>query len=137
MDRNVPWELRRDTAMALARSGNLAGADVLEEVMRRESSSRRLEVIEILRSQLDDPAARRIVAAGLEQGNSSSVQLKALSALEAISADPQVAMMVRPLLDRNESTSVQQKAIQILTSHMQLAEARSAVATSTTSGISS
>ena len=128
LESSAPWEVKRETALALARARNLSGAAVLEEIMQRESSSRRLELLEVLSGLTADPVVLRIVAAGLTPGNSSSVKLKALDVLRTAAARPEVAALVEPVLERSESSSVQHKAVQILSGHVGAPRVRRAVA---------
>ena len=128
LESNAPWAVKRETALALARAGNLSAAPVLEEIMQRESSSRRIELIEAVSGLIADPVALRIVAAGLQPGNSSSVKLGALDALSTAAARPEVAALVEPVLERGESSSVQHKAVQILSAHVGAPRARRAIA---------
>ena len=128
LESSAPWEVKRETALALARARNLSAAAVLEEIMQRERSSRRLELLEVLSGLTADPVALRIVAAGLTPGNSSSVKLKALDVLRTAAARPEVAALVEPVLERRESSSVQHKAVQILSAHVGAPRVRRAVA---------
>ena len=128
LESSAPWEVKRETALALARAGDLSAAAVLEEIMRRESSSRRLELLEIVSGLTADPVALRIIAAGLQPDNGSSVKLRALDALGAAAARPEVAALVEPVLERRESSSVQHKAVQVLSAHVSAPRVRRAVA---------
>ena len=128
LDSSAPWEVKRETALALARAGDLSAAAVLEEIMQRESSSRRLELLEVLSGLTADPVALRIIAAGLQPDNGSSVKLRALDALGPAAARPEVAALVEPVLDRRESSSVQHKAVQVLSAHVGAPRVRRAVA---------
>ena len=128
LESSAPWEVKRETALALARAGDLSAAAVLEEIMQRESSSRRLELLEVLSGLTGDPVALRIIAAGLRPDNGSSVKLRALDALGPAAARPEVAALVEPVLDRRESSSVQHKAVQVLSAHVGAPRARRAVA---------
>ena len=128
LESSAPWEVKRETALALARARNLSAAAVLEEIMQRERSSRRLELLEVLSGLTADPVALRIVAAGLTPGNSSSVKLKALDVLRTAAARPEVTALVEPVLERRESSSVQHKAVQILSAHVGAPRVRRAVA---------
>ena len=58
----MSWEAKRELAFSMARSGDFSAAAVLEDVMRRESSSRQIELIRILGSHLTNPTARNIIA---------------------------------------------------------------------------
>ena len=128
LDSSAPWEVKRETALALARAGDLSAAAVLEEIMQRESSSRRLDLLEVLSGLTGDPVALRIIAAGLRPDNGSSVKLRALDALGPAAARPEVAALVEPVLERRESSSVQHKAVQVLSAHVGAPRARRAVA---------
>ncbi len=75
------WEVRRETAVALARVGDLSAMGVLDDIMRRESTSRRLELIAILARQRETPEIRRILLTGLDASTSTSVKLRTLAAL--------------------------------------------------------
>ncbi len=118
LDTHTAWEFRRDVAMAMARQGDLAGAAVLEEIMRRESSSRQQELIRILGAHLENPEARRLIGLGCEAVHSSSTQLVALRTLRPVAAQTDVLMSVREAITRNNSSSVQIEAIQTLTPHV-------------------
>jgi tetratricopeptide (TPR) repeat protein len=122
------WELKRDAAMALAREGNLSGAAILEQIMRRESTGRQLAVVKILERHLSDPSARRILLLGLESSRSSSVQLRTLEALEPIAGDPEVAAAIERVLAGKSSSSVEQKAIDVASEHIDEPHVRRAVA---------
>ncbi len=128
LESSAPWAVKRETALALARAGNLSAAPVLEEIMQRESSSRRLDLLEVLSGLAADPVALRIIAAGLQPGNGSSVKLRALDALSTSAARPAVAALIEPVLERRESSSVQHKAVQILSPHVGAPRVRRAVA---------
>ena len=128
LESSAPWAVKRETALALARAGNLSAAPVLEEIMQRESSSRRLELLGVLSGLTADPVALRIVAAGLQPGNGSSVKLRALDALSTAAARPEVAALIEPVLERGESSSVQHKAVQVLSAHVGIPRVRRAVA---------
>ncbi len=112
------WELKRDTAFALAREGNLSAADVLEETMERESSSRQLEILRILKPRVSDEAARRVVLRGLDPGRSTGVQLRALQALEPVAFEEDVARAIEVLLSSGASTSVSLEAVRALGAHL-------------------
>ncbi len=121
------WELRRDTSLALARQGNLAGADVLEEIMRRGSSSRQLELVKILGRRVEDPVARGIIIIGLEPSHSSSVQLRTLQTLQPVVKDREVIRAIQGTLTRETSSSVKLKAIEVLRGFMDDAGVRRAM----------
>ncbi len=122
------WELKRDAAMALAREGNFSGTAALEQIMRRESTSRQLEVVKILERHLSNPSARRILLIGLESSRSSSVQLRTLEALESVASEPEVAAGIERVLAGNSSSSVEQKAIEVAAEHIDEPHVRRAVA---------
>jgi DNA-directed RNA polymerase specialized sigma24 family protein len=114
------WELRREVALSLARQGDLSGASVLEEIMRRESSSRQLDLVAALAPRVQDSTARRIVLLALEPGHSSSLQLKALEVLAPVATQPdavaaaEVREVARVGLRPNTSSSVQLEAVRAL-----------------------
>jgi hypothetical protein len=121
------WELKRDTAMALARQGNLSAADVLEEAMERESSSRQLEILRILKPRVADADARRVVIRGLDPGRSTGVQLRALQTLEPVVREDDVARAIEVLLSSGSaSTSVNLEAVRALSAHLDRASTRKA-----------
>ena len=122
------WEVKRDTAVALARVGDLSAADVLEEIMRRESTSRRLELIGILASQALKLETRRILLTGLEASTSTSVKLRTLEAFESIAGETDVAAGIERLLASRASTSAKRKAIQVLVPHKARPRVREALA---------
>ncbi len=128
LESSAPWDVKRETALALARAGDLSAAAVLEEIMQRESSSRRIELLEVLSGLTADPVALRIIAAGLQPGNGSSVKLRALDALSTAAARPEVAALVESVLERGESSSVQHKAVQVLSAHVAAPRVRRALA---------
>ena len=128
LESSAPWEVKRETALALARARDLSAAPVLEQIMQRERSSRRLELLDVLSGLAGDPVALRIIAAGLEPDNSSSVKLKALDVLKTVADRPDVTALIQPVLERNESSSVQHKALQILSGHVAGPRVRRAVA---------
>ncbi|HXV59410.1 MAG TPA: tetratricopeptide repeat protein, partial [Vicinamibacteria bacterium] len=121
------WELKRDTAFALARQGNLAGRDVLEEAMERESSSRQIELIHILAPHVSNPEARGILILALDRSRSTSVTLRALKALEPASAQEEVTAAFERLLASGFSTSVKLEAIRTLSPRLDVASVRRAV----------
>jgi len=110
----TPWEYRREVACALARAGDFSAASILEEIMRRESTSRQQDLIRILGGHLSSPTARNILAIGLDPSRSSSVQLLALRTLKPVAGQPEVTLQVEQAITRNNSSSVQQEAIQVL-----------------------
>ncbi len=110
------WESRRDLVFAMARAGDFSGVSVLEDVMRRESSSRQQELIRILGGHLSNQSARRVLALALEPSRSSSVQLLALKTLQPVAGQQDVAGMIEMALARNNSSSVQLEAIRVLRS---------------------
>ncbi len=120
------WELKRDTAFALAREGNLSAADVLEETMERESSSRQLEILRILKPRVSDQAARRVVLRGIDPGRSTGVQLRALQALEPVAFEEDVARAIEVLLSSGASTSVSLEAVRALGAHLDRSNVRRA-----------
>jgi hypothetical protein len=124
---NVAWSTKRETAYALARSGNFSGATILEEAMSREGSSRKIELIKILERHTSDPVARRILVLGLEPSNSSSVQLQTLSALQSLVVRTEINLNLARVLEGSASSSVKQKTIQILRPHIELPGIRSAL----------
>lgn len=111
---SMSWEVRREVASAMARSGDFSAAGVLEEVMRRESSSRQMELIRILGDHLTDPAARSLIAMGLGPSRSTSVQLLALRTLKPVAAESEVTRLIEVAISRSNSSSVQQEVIQTL-----------------------
>ncbi len=131
------WELKRDTALALARQGDLRGANVLEETMRRGSSSRQLELVKILERKVQDPVARRILIIGLEPSRSSSVKLLTLEALEPVARDPEVLRAIQNTVSERTSSSVSMKAIQVLGRYVDNGPVRSAIASGLSEGNSS
>ncbi len=114
LSETMSWEARRELALSMARSGDLSAAAVLEDIMRRESSSRQMELIRILGGHLTDPVARNIIAIGIDPSESSSVQLLALRTLKPVAAEPEVTAMIVPALSRSNSSSVQSEAIDVL-----------------------
>lgn len=108
------WELKRDVAFALARGGDFTAVSILEEAMRRESSSRQQELIRILGDHLSNRSARRVFAQALEPGRSSSVQLLALRTLRPVAGQQDVALMIEAAVTRNNASSVQLEAIRTL-----------------------
>ena len=133
----VSWEARRDMALALARAGDFSGADILEEVMRRESSSRKLLLIRILGRHTSNPVARRILTMGLEPSNAGSVQLQTLAALRELADRPEITTAIVPVLEGSYSTSVQMKALQALMPYVQRPNVRTAIAGALSPGNSS
>lgn len=131
------WELKRDTAIALARQGDLTGANVLENVMRRGSSSRQLEIVKILERKVQDPIARRILVIGLEPRRSSSVKLRTLEALEPVARDPETLRAIQNTVTGRTSSSVSLKAIQVLARYTDNGPVRAAIASGLTEGHSS
>jgi len=127
-DQRTSWPLKRDTAYAMARKGNLAAADVLERAMERESSSRQIELARILSPLASRPAARRILILGLSSARSSSVKLRALRALEPVASKDDVADAIGGLLSNGSSSSVKMQAVQVLRSRLDSANARQAMA---------
>ena len=122
------WSLKRDTAYALARKGNLAASDVLEQAMERESSSRQVELARILAPWVSDPTARRILILGLSDGRSSTVKLRVLESLQHVSDEPDVAEAIGRVLANGSSSTVKQKAVHTLAGHVDSERSRSALA---------
>ncbi len=112
----ISWEVKRDVAFAMARSGDFTAVSILEEAMRRESSSRQQELIRILGGHLSDRAARRVFGLALQPSRSSSVQLMALRTLRPVSGEEDVALMIEAAIARNNASSVQLEAIRTLRS---------------------
>jgi Tetratricopeptide repeat len=135
------WELKRDTAYALARRGNFAAADVLEEALERESSSRQAELIRILADHTSDPEARRLLVTALEHGRSTGVQLRTLEALDPVAGREEVAAAVESLLSGSgsgsTSTAVSLAALRLLSTHLDEPRARQAASHALESGNSS
>ena len=125
---STSWELKRDTAIALARSVNVIAPDVLEEIMRREASSRQLELVAILSDRTSNPTARRVLLLGLEPSLSTSVQLRALQALAPVAAESEVTGAMARALAGRTSSSVKLQAIQVLAPHASLPNVRRALA---------
>jgi tetratricopeptide (TPR) repeat protein len=128
LESGLSWEMRREVAMSLARRGDLTAVDVLEEIMRRESTSRQIDLVNVLGERMQESAARRIVLSALEPGHATSVQLKALEVLAPVAAQPEVAAATARLLEEENSSSVQLKAVQVLRPHLAVPAVRTALA---------
>ena len=111
---STSWQVKRDLAFAMARSGDLTAVGILEDVMQRESSSRQIELIRILSTHLADPVARNVIAMGVDPSKSSSVQLLAVRTLKPVAGVPEVTPLLEPAISRSNSSSVQQEVIQTL-----------------------
>ncbi len=136
-DARTSWEFRRDVAMTMARQGDLSAADVLEDVMRRESSSRQQELIRSLANHLGSPLARRIVGLGCEPARSSSIQLLALRTLRPVATEADVLTAINEAIARGNSSSVQIEAIQTLAPHVARPEVQRVMVRALVSGTSS
>jgi len=134
---STSWELRRDVVFAMARAGDFAAQSVLEEVMRRESSSRQMELIRILGDHLSDRSARTILGLALDPSRSSSVQHLALKTLRPVAGQLEVAGMIEQALARNNSSSVQLEAIKALRSSVSAPHVQRVMVAGLGSGISS
>jgi hypothetical protein len=128
LESGLSWEMRREVAMSLARRGDLTAGDVLEEIMRRESISRQIDLVTVLGERRQESAARRIILSALEPGHATSVQLKALEVLAPVAAQPEVAAATARLLEEENSSSVQLKAVQMLRPHLAVPAVRTALA---------
>ncbi len=128
LESGLSWEMRREVAMSLARRGDLTAEAVLEEIMRRESTSRQLELVTVLSDRLQENVARRLILSALEPGHSTSVQLKALEVLTPVAARSEVAAGAGRLLEEENSASVQLKAIEVLSRQVGEGVVRTALA---------
>jgi|GEM_PF-1536291 len=137
LDSRTSWEFRRDVAMTMARQGDISAVAVLEDIMRRESSSRQGELIRVLGSHLDDPLARRIIGLGCESARSSSIQLLALRTLRPVAPEADVLSAIGEAIARNNSSSVQIEAIQVLAPHIGRPEVQRVMMAALVSGNSS
>jgi len=133
LDGDAPWEVKRETAMALARTGDFSGAAILQQMVERESGSRQIELMRVLAPHATNPAALRIIGSALEKPTSTSVKLEALAAIKQHVDRPEVAPLVGGVLERKESSSVQQQAVQILMPHVDVGVVRSALVKGLTS----